>query len=175
MRLITWIGVPVTLLAGCLGPVRDPASPYFDIPPGTRVVLAEPIVAVAFGRGEFTTSEEAAFRRETEARTAYMAALDAEATFIETFEPNLDAVAFLERKHTRFVEEQTERDALATGPSGKGRLSIGGSAAASTPSADATGVPSLVQAASHPAGSTSISSPDPPSWLRPKKASPLPP
>jgi hypothetical protein len=78
----------------------------------------------------FTKKEKAELHRADLTQAAYMAALDAQATVIETHAPDFDGVQYLEAKRERFVAEQKRRDRLATGPSGKGRIEIGGGASA---------------------------------------------
>lgn len=77
---------------------------------------------------DFTQREQAQLDRAEESESAYLAALDAQAAVIEEFAPKFDGVAYLEAKESAFVAAQTRRDALATGPSGKGRISLGGAA-----------------------------------------------
>lgn len=78
---------------------------------------------------ELTTGEreELALARQTD--EAYTAVLDAEASIIENFMPDFDGVAYVEAREEELVARQRARDELAVGPSGKGRIALGGGAA----------------------------------------------
>lgn len=76
-------------------------------------------------RREFTAEEQAELKKLDQTRDAYLAALDALATVIERFEPELDGVGYIDDKLKTFEAEQTRRDNLSMGPAGKGRYVIG--------------------------------------------------
>lgn len=77
---------------------------------------------------EFTPREQRALVEAEKMEAAYIAALDAQAAIIETHLPDFDGVAFLDAREQRFRQAESARDARATGPSGAGRISIGGTA-----------------------------------------------
>lgn len=74
---------------------------------------------------EFNEEEKAEIKRLDLTRDAYLGALDALATIIERFEPDLDGVGYINDKLQTFELAQTRRDQLAMGPPGKGRYIIG--------------------------------------------------
>lgn len=78
---------------------------------------------------QLTPREQRAMQLAKATEDAYAAALDAQANVIETFRPDFDGVAYLQQKEDAFVAAQKRRDALAVGPSGKGRIALGGAAA----------------------------------------------
>ncbi len=80
----------------------------------------------SFRRGERAELELA---RATD--DAYRAALDAEAHLIDSFLPEFDGMAYVDARREELVAAQERRDARAVGPSGKGRIALGGGAASS--------------------------------------------
>ncbi len=89
-------------------------------------------------RRPFTPEEEERLAQIERTQGAYLASLDALASTIETFDPDLDGVAFIDEKLGAFEREQSARDQLSMGPPGKGRLRVGGSAGAAPASGDAS-------------------------------------
>ena len=90
-------------------------------------------------RRDLTESEEADLAQIALTQEAYLASLDTLATIIETFEPNLDGVAFIEEKSAAFEAEQQAHDQRSIGPPGKGRFILGGSGGALAGAQDTTG------------------------------------
>ena len=80
-------------------------------------------------RRDFTKGEQKKLEGIERTRAAYLQSLDALATVIETFEPEMDGVAYIDDKLAAFEAQQKRRDDLATGPPGKGRYVVGGSVA----------------------------------------------
>lgn len=80
-------------------------------------------------RRAFTKKEEKRLEGIERTRAAYLQSLDALATVIETFEPEMDGVSYIDDKLAVFEAQQRRRDDLATGPPGKGRYVVGGSIA----------------------------------------------
>ena len=78
-------------------------------------------------RRPFTPEEEERLAAIQRTQRAYIASLDALASTIETFDPELDGVAFIDDKLGAFERDQRARDELSMGPPGKGRLRVGGS------------------------------------------------
>lgn len=86
---------------------------------------------------EFSKREQARLDEAEKTQEAYLAALDAQAAVIEEYAPKFDGVAYLQQQNDQFLAAQTRRDRLATGPSGKGRISVGG--ASTTPDGESFG------------------------------------
>ena len=80
-------------------------------------------------RREFSEKEQEKLEGIELVRAAYLQSLDALASVIETFEPEMDGVAYIDDKLAVFEAQQKRRDDLATGPPGKGRYVVGGSIA----------------------------------------------
>lgn len=80
-------------------------------------------------RRPFTKEEKQKLAKIEQTRSAYLASLDTLATIIETFEPDMDGVKYIDDKLTAFKKDQDRRDRLSMGPPGKGRYIIGGSIA----------------------------------------------
>lgn len=76
-------------------------------------------------RREFNQKELDDLAAIERVQAAYLASLDALATTIETFVPELDGVSYIDGKVEVFETEQLRRDQLAMGPPGKGRYVIG--------------------------------------------------
>jgi hypothetical protein len=81
-------------------------------------------------REAWSDRARAQFDREKQAQEAYQASLEALATVIEQWDPDLDAVAYLDSREADFRAAEAERDARAVGPSGKHRIVLGGASLA---------------------------------------------
>ena len=76
---------------------------------------------------QFTPRESKVLAHAERTEKAYIAALDAQAAVIEALDPNFDGVGYLADREAAVQREQRRRDRYATGPSGKGRISLGAS------------------------------------------------
>lgn len=77
---------------------------------------------------EWPAGAKAQYAREVTARETYRAALAGLTDIIDQWEPDLDAVGYLDEKESTFQAAEAARDARAVGPSGKNRVVVGGSA-----------------------------------------------
>jgi hypothetical protein len=74
---------------------------------------------------EWSDAARARKVRLDRARGAYRAALEGLSSVIDRWEPDLDAVAYLDATEAEFRREEAARDARAVGPSGKHRVVVG--------------------------------------------------
>lgn len=93
---------------------------------------------------EMTPAARQALAREKTAKATYAAAIGGMSTIIDRFEPDLDAVGYLDRKESNFRAEEARRNELAVGPSGKNRLVLGAGAIIGD-RADATAVSGVLK------------------------------
>ena len=88
-------------------------------------------------RRDFTPEEEAILDEEANTRRTYLQALQIQSQLIVDHIPDWNGVAYLESRSQRYAAEMERLDALAIGPSGRNRFTLG---AAFDP---ITGLPSL--------------------------------